>query len=130
MHRLIKQGLSVSCVLIAIWLFCQYPGNLNLTYGRQEPESIIIDGDVVEYSADAKEVVAQGNVVVNYEGARLTCDKIVVNTLTKDAEATGNVRLQDKRGILDAEKLIYNFQTQKGDIIKGKLRSSPYYYVG
>jgi hypothetical protein len=93
-------------------------------------EPIIIDGDTVEYSADAKEVIAQGNVVVTYQDARMTCDKIVVNTQTKDGEATGNVRLEEQRGILEAEKLIYNFQTKQGEILRAKLRSSPYYYYG
>jgi LPS-assembly protein len=104
--------------------------NLNSTYGDQEALPIIIDGDTVEYSADAKEVTAQGNVVITYKDTRMTCDKIVVNTQTKDGEAFGNVRLQDPRGILEAEGLTYNFQTKKGRIRKAKLRSSPYYYFG
>ena len=90
---------------------------------------IIVDGDTVEYSADAQDVTAQGNVVVTYQDVRMTCDKIVVNTQTKDSEATGNVRLEDSRGVLEAEELTYNFQTKIGDISKGRLRSSPYYYV-
>ncbi len=113
-----------------IWLLGLGFWNLDIIYGNEEAQPIIVDGDIVKYSADAKEVTARGNVVVTYKDTRMTCDEILVNTQTKDGVATGNVRLEDMRGILEAEKLTYNFETKKGDTIKAKIRSSPYYYYG
>jgi LPS-assembly protein len=122
-----KRCLLTLYLLLFIWLLSFQNSHL---YGIEEAQPIIIDGDIVEYSADAKEVTADGNVVVTYQDARLTCDKITVNTQTKDAVATGNVRLEEPRGILEAEELKYNFQNKTGDILTAKFRSSPYYYFG
>ncbi len=126
MRGLITIKFSLLFILLCVFGY----GTLNLTYGDEKPQSIIIDGDIVEYSTDAKQVTAEGNVVVSYFGSRLTCDKIVVNTQTKEGQASGDVRLCDPRGILEAEKLVYNFQDKTGDILKARLRSSPYYYYG
>jgi len=124
--------LSLSfCLLAFIFFLCFNFRDSNIIYGKQEAaQPVIVDGDVVEYSAEAKEIIAQGNVVVTYQDTRLLCDRIKVNTQTRDVEASGSVRLEDPRGILEAEKLIYNFETKEGEILEAKLRSSPYYYSG
>ncbi len=90
-------------------------------------QSIIVNGDTVEYSTDAKEVTASGNVEIIYKGARLTCKKITVNTQTKDVVAEGEVRLEDERGVIEGEKIIYNFNTKTGVIINSGFRSNPYF---
>ncbi|MBU1871872.1 MAG: hypothetical protein KKH80_03645 [Candidatus Omnitrophica bacterium] len=132
---MIKPG-AYKFIIIAVCLFISalilFPcfWNSGVIYGKEQAQPIIIDGDTVEYSADAKEVTAEGNVVVTYGDATLSCQKIVVDTQTKNTKASGNVRLQDLRGILEAEELVYNFQTKEGEILRAKLRSSPYYYSG
>ena len=128
-RKTLRKGLYLLS-LTAIALSLPLITFLMLGSAQNIDEPIIIDGDTVEYSADAKEIIAQGNVVVTYEDAQMNADKIVVNNQTKEVVATGNVRLQDSRGILEAEKLIYNFQTSRGDILQAKMRSSPYYYFG
>ncbi|MFC1658412.1 LPS-assembly protein LptD [Candidatus Omnitrophota bacterium] len=125
-----KFWLLITGVLVIVLSLGSLSSRLNTAYGQEEKRPITIDGDTVEYSADAQEVTAEGNVVIDYGNVRLTCDKITVNTQTKDAEAVGNVRLRDARGVLQAEKIVYNFDQQTGDIIEGRLRSSPYYYAG
>ncbi len=90
-------------------------------------ESLIINGDVVEYSADSKEVTAKGNVVVTYKGAKLTCQKLTVNTQTKEGVAEGNPRLDDAKGVIEGKKIIYNFQNKTGTIIDAQFRSNPYF---
>ena len=122
--------LFIICLIVTICLFCLSIFSLNSSYAQQEVSPIVVDGDTVEYSDDGKTVIAYGNVIVSYADTKLTCDKISVNIKTKDAQATGNVRLQDPRGILEAEELHYNFQTKTGDILATRLRASPYYYFG
>lgn len=90
-------------------------------------EPIIINGDQVEYSTDNKNVTVIGNAEVIFKGTRLTCEKITVDTSTKDAVAEGNVRLDDKKGIIEGSKIIYNFETKTGTIIDSEFRSNPYF---
>jgi len=99
--------------------------------GAQEPKiPIVVNGDIVEYSTDNKEVSASGNVEVTYKDSKLTCDKLTVNTQTKDGVASGNVKLEDKRGVVKAEQMQYNFETQTGRMIDANIGSTPYYGKG
>ncbi|MFH1441360.1 MAG: LPS assembly protein LptD [Candidatus Omnitrophota bacterium] len=95
----------------------------------QQPvkEPITVNGDNVEYSADNREVTASGNVSILYKGTKLTCKKITINTETKDAEAEGDVRLEDGEGIIEGERIKYNFQNKTGTIIDAQFRSNPYF---
>ncbi|MDD5730752.1 MAG: LPS assembly protein LptD, partial [Candidatus Omnitrophica bacterium] len=88
-------------------------------------EPIVVNGDVVEYSTDNKEITASGNVMVNYKGTKLTCKKLTVNTLSKDALAEGNVRIEDNKGLIEGEKIAYNFASKTGTIFNADFRSSP-----
>jgi len=97
------------------------------TYAQEVKSPIVVNGDEVEYSTDSKEVTATGNVVVIYKDSKLTCKKLTVNTQTKDGVASGDVRLEDKRGIIKAEKMEYNFETQKGKLIEAEITSVPFY---
>lgn len=100
-------------------LFCYSQEN------KQQP--LIVNGDVVEYSTDQKEVTASGHVQIIYKGSTLTCQKITVNTMTKEAVAEGNPRLDDQRGVIEGSKIIYNFETGSGTIIDSQFRANPYF---
>ncbi len=88
---------------------------------------IIVNGDTVEYSADNKEISVSGHAIVIYEGAKLTCEKLVVNSQTKQAHATGLVKLVDNRGVVEANEMHYNFETKTGTIIDANFRANPYF---
>ena len=101
-----------------------------ICFAQEAKKPILVNGDKVEYSTDAKEVTVEGNVLVIYEDSRLTCEKITVNTQTKEGVAEGNVRLEDKQGVLEAERLKYNFESKTGKIIEAKVTSEPYFGRG
>jgi LPS-assembly protein len=104
--------------------------NLSYLYAQQIKEPIIVKGEKVEYSADQKQVIAEGNVSVLYKDTKLTCQKIKVNLDTQEATAKGDVCIKDERGIVYAEEIIYNFSKKTGSIIKAKVESPPYYGQG
>lgn len=114
------------CVLCLFCILCF--GICHFSHAQEKKEEpIIVNGDTVEYSTDAKEVTATGNVSVIYKGSTLTCQKLTVNTQTKDAVAEGNARLDDKQGVVEGTKIKYNFQTKTGTIIDSKFRANPYF---
>lgn len=90
-------------------------------------QPIVVNGDNVEYSTETQEVTAQGNVEIIYEGTKLTCKKLTVNTKTKQGVAEGNARLEDENGIIEGERIHYDFEAKTGTIIDAKFRANPYF---
>lgn len=90
-------------------------------------EPITVNGDVVEFSTETKEFTATGNVEVFYKGTKLTCQKLTLNSETKDAIAEGDARLDEKEGTIEGYRLKYNFQTKTGTIVNAGFRSNPYF---
>lgn len=99
-----------------------------LTFAEDKKESpIIINGDNVEYSTDNKEVTATGNIEVIYKGSKLTCSRLKVNMQTKEGLAEGNSRLEDEKGTVTGEKIIYDFANKTGVILNADFRANPYF---
>ncbi|HPL83207.1 MAG TPA: hypothetical protein PLJ15_02945, partial [Candidatus Omnitrophota bacterium] len=90
-------------------------------------QSIVVNGDTVEYLTESQEVTAAGNVEIIYGGSRLTCKKISVNTKTKQGVAEGNARLEDENGVIEGEKIVYDFQAKTGTIVNAGFRANPYF---
>lgn len=90
-------------------------------------EPITVNGDKVEFATDKKEIIATGNVEVFYKGTKLTCEKLIVNSQTKDGVAEGNARLEDQKGVIVGSKIIYNFSSKTGTIVDSGFRSNPYF---
>ncbi|MDD5129937.1 MAG: LPS assembly protein LptD [Candidatus Omnitrophica bacterium] len=100
----------------------------SLVFAETNKESpLIINGDNVEYSADSKEVVATGNIEVIYKGTKLTCNRLKVNMQTKEGLAEGNARIEDAKGIVTGEKIIYDFANKTGIIYDADFRANPYF---
>ncbi len=94
---------------------------------EEAEQPIVVNADKIEYSADTRYVIATGNVEVDYKGSKMTCQKMIINTLTKDAEAEGGARLEDDQGVKEGAKITYNFETKNGTIIDADFRSNPYF---
>jgi len=114
-------------VVYIFFIICNLYIGISPLYCQESRGPIVVNGDSVEYGTNNKEVTATGNVLVIYKGARLTCRKLTVNTETKDAQAEGDVRLEDEKGIIEGEKLTYNFQTKTGNVINADFKSNPYF---
>ncbi|MBM3248598.1 MAG: LPS-assembly protein LptD [Candidatus Omnitrophica bacterium] len=110
--------------------FCEEEKEPAVVDGDKKKEPIVVDGDKVEFLSETKEIIAEGNVIINYQGSILTCDKIKVNTQTKDALAEGNVKVVSKKGEISGEKVVYNFDKSEGKIISGEIKADPFYGKG
>lgn len=121
----------ITILFIIYCLPCFLAGRHFFLYGhafaQEKPEPIIVDGDRVEVISGENKIKAEGNISIIYRGSKLTCDEIVVDTLTKDAFASGNVRLESKRAVILADKAKYNLDTQKGLLYNARILSAPFY---
>lgn len=124
-----KFGLKGLRFLAFIFAFCALHSIL-ICFAKDNgarQQSIIINGDVVNYSTDNKEVSVTGNALVDYQGTKLTCQRLIVNTETKNAQAQGDARIEDEKGTIEGSRLIYNFQSGTGTIFEPKFRFTPYF---
>ncbi len=97
---------------------------------KEASDSIVCNGDRVEFFEDEKKIVGEGNVIIDYKEDKLTCDKIIIYTETKDAICEGNVRFYQDKSMFYGDRFSYNFTTKKGTILKAKARSIPVYGKG
>ena len=90
-------------------------------------EPIIVDGDKVEYFEEDGRIVAEGNVSISYGDAVLRCDKIEVNTITREAICDGNVRVDKTEGVITSDKIRYDFEKEEGEIIGAQVKAYPFF---
>lgn len=119
---LVKQGLGLLFILVSLCLPI-----FSFAAVTPDRKPIEVNGDRVEFFADNKKVVAEGNVVINYADSRLTCNKIEVFTETKDSFAEGNVHLYSPKGEIYGERMQYNFEKQEGMLYDAHLIAVPFY---
>jgi LPS-assembly protein len=111
-------------VFIFLFLSCGH------SYAQESARPVEVNGDQIEYLPKEKKVVGIGNISVDYGSVRLTCEKITVFTDTKDADAEGSVILESPTGVIRGERIKYNFETKKGEVIKVKVKSGEWYSGG
>ncbi len=119
--------LSFNLIIFFILISFSYAHGEGFISGGKPSQPIVVNGDNVEYLTDTNEVVAQGNVEIVYGGSKLTCKKLTVNTKTKKGVAEGDARLEDENGVIEGEKITYDFEAKTGTIIDAGFRANPYF---
>jgi len=92
-----------------------------------QKDPIVVNGDVVEYFHEKKQVIGTGNVSITYKDVILTCDKITVYLDTREGIAEGNVKIRQSDAYFTGDKISYNFDTRKGDIVDGYISARPFF---
>lgn len=115
---------KIAVIFLFVFLYC------TISYSQEEANRIEVNGDEVEYFPKEKKVVGVGNISIDYGDVRLTSDKIIVHTDTKDVEAEGKVILKNPTTEIRGEKIRYNFETKKGEILKARVKSAEWHGGG
>lgn len=126
-RNLVRCVLIMSCFAASVLLVFAETTDSVSTPNETVSQPITVNGDTVEYLSSSNEITAKGNVSVLYKGSTLTCDKLTVNTQSKDGLAEGDARLDDPQGVIEGEQIQYNFQKKTGTIINPQFRSNPYF---
>lgn len=92
-----------------------------------QKDPIEVNGDVVEYFHEKKQVIGTGNVSITYKDVVLTCDRITVYLDTREGIAEGNVKVRQNDAYFTGDKISYNFDTRKGSIVNGYLSARPFF---
>lgn len=90
-----------------------------------EKEAVEVNADMIEYQAASSEIKAKGNVVAIYKNTVLTCDNLMVNRMTNDCIADGNVTITDKStdSVIKSSVVIYNFDSMMGTMLSARIKS-------
>lgn len=75
-----------------------------------------VNGDAVEYFHEEEKVVGTGHVSIDYEGVKLTADKITLFMKTSVGVAEGNVILVQEGSLFKGQRAEYNFKTKEGRV--------------
>lgn len=121
---------SIEKIIIPILAFLLLAG-ISSAQRPPRPQPVDFDMDVqadsLEYLEESKQMVAIGNVVIQYEQETLRADYVTVNTETMDAFARGNVVMLRDEWEWSGGKLKYNFDTKQGDFGTFEGQSGKYY---
>ncbi len=111
-------------LIVAFFLLLSLPGFI---LGAESKIPIEVKGDKIVYKEGGKIVTATGHVVITYENMRLTCQEAEVNLEKNLAKAKGNVILVDPRGVVHGDYVEYDFEKEKGKVLRADFEMSPYY---
>lgn len=83
--------------------------------------------DTLEYLRKEKKVIAKGNVVINYQGDKITADYAEVKTDEKLAYAKGHVIVfQDDLPVAKGDEVHYDFANKTGEFPNGTFIATPW----
>lgn len=85
-----------------------------------DPAPITIDAKEMSFDRANHLTIGRGDVVVRYGDTTLRADEVRLNTQTKEAQATGGVRVNQGRQEWVAPGATYNFETRafKADVVR------------
>jgi len=82
------------------------------------PQGIPIDvkSDQQEYDSRNQTFTAIGNVKITYDQSELTADRVMVNLVTRETKAEGNVVFRRGNQLVKGAVLTYNYETESGSL--------------
>ena len=107
-------------IMTLLWLPAGAPG-IVLAAAFPDKIPVTVTADKLDYDRTSDVYTATGHVKIEQNGIRLEADRVVLNNKTGEAEAEGNVYLQDKGDVVRAERLKTNLNSREGVIYKGVL---------
>ncbi len=126
----LKRLLNV-CLVISFASFLFIPsafsGDQNDLMKLKPGQPIVVNGDKVEYFETEGRIVAEGNVSITYGDAKLTCNRIEVDTKSRTALCEGNVRIEEPQGVLTGDRIQYDFDKEKGELLGLEVKAYPWF---
>ncbi|MFH1836939.1 MAG: LPS assembly protein LptD [Candidatus Omnitrophota bacterium] len=118
---------AILCAFILFGNAGSYAADKTSDFKMKPGQPIVVDGDMVEYFEEDGRILAEGNVSIEYGDTVLKCDRIEVNTKTRQALCTGNVAITQEEGVLTGERIKYDFNLERGEIIGAEVDAFPWF---
>ena len=95
-------------LLVLLFVFAYFTANF---LSAQEPELKL---KAHSWEKTEERIYAVGNVEITYKNLKLFADKVELNTETKDVVAEGNVVIQMPQEVISAEEIRFNLDSKEG----------------
>jgi lipopolysaccharide assembly outer membrane protein LptD (OstA) len=96
-------------------------------FKMKKDQPIEVNGDKVEYFQNEGKIVAEGSVEIIYGDVKLTCDRIMVDTVKKAADCFGNVKITHPDGVMTGDHIYYDFTAKRGELAKIEVKAFPWF---
>lgn len=129
MHRLPPAVLvAVLSISLASSLLAQQPGRFKFDFALPEKGGEVqIQADRQEIAAE-EYLILTGNVSVLYGDIKVAADKVTWNERTRDVVAEGNVIIDQGTRRLTARRMVYNLATETGTLFDATASLEPSIY--
>ncbi|MBN2120412.1 MAG: LPS-assembly protein LptD [Candidatus Omnitrophica bacterium] len=91
---------------------------------------VVVDGDEVNYNAEARRIEAKGSVRIVYKGTKVFCEQASVDTQTNIGRLMGDVKIEHEDGVIFGDSIVYDFLNKTAQINKMHLTADPFYAFG
>lgn len=99
--------------------------------GPLPPGQLSIESsEFLDYDEERSIVYGRGRVVARFTKYKLTADKLMFDTRTKELQAQGNVTLTGDTEHVDAESLWFDTNTNRAELTDARGRTGPIYFLG
>lgn len=95
----------------------------------EEGPRVILQAETLEYFQQTRRVVATGNVRVTYGEKRLFADQLELHTESNTGIAWGHVRFMTPDDDLEATRLDFDFNTERGVLYEGTGKAAKIYHL-
>lgn len=89
-----------------------------------------LSADNISRDYETRTVLLEGNVLIDVDGEKLTCDKARIQMLKQEIIAEGKVTLETSDTYIEGEKIVYNYKTKLGEIHKGYVQAGQVVFIG
>jgi lipopolysaccharide assembly outer membrane protein LptD (OstA) len=96
-------------------------------YAQGQKLPVTINADQINYLQQKGQIIAEGNVTMEYKGTKIYCDKATYDAEVNKAHIIGDVKIERDGSTTFGQDVVYDFNTMKADIEKVKISQPPMY---
>lgn len=120
---ILRRGARALCVVLVVSLVARAAtAQPTLQIGRGiGEEQVTIDADSISYDQDGSQLRAEGDVVISSGSSVLAADQISVRRATGEADASGDVLLEDPEARVSADRAWLELDDETGYLVDGEV---------
>jgi LPS-assembly protein len=111
--------------LAMVLVFLPAPVSAQTTF-----DGILIQAESGERNLEKKSMELSGNIQIVFKGQHLSADRAVIYQDRKEVEAEGRVLFVTPKATLGGDKIIINYETNKGTVYSGFIQSGQVIFEG
>ncbi|MCF7877704.1 MAG: LPS assembly protein LptD [Candidatus Omnitrophica bacterium] len=96
-------------------------------FAQAQQLPVTINADQINYMQQKRQIVAEGNVTMEYKEVKIFCDKAVYDAEANKAHIIGDVKIIREGSTAYGQDVLYDFNTLEADIEEVKISQPPIY---